>query len=118
LRPAAGRPPAATTVVATYTCNARIDAFSMRNHEIGSAAGHDQLFATFVRVGTAGKLLGTDMLVEGIARAADPNEQHRELTTLPGMGVARVLGRQLGWIDDSDQYRFAVRRQGLYAIAA
>jgi hypothetical protein len=115
---ASGRPPLATAMADTAAYNALIDAFSMRNHEKGGASGHDQFFATFARFGAAGNQRGTEMLVEVIARAAEQNVHHLELMTSPGMAAARVLGRQVGWIDDPDRHLEALRRQGLDAIAA
>jgi hypothetical protein len=105
-------------VADTPAYNALIDAFSMRNHEKGSASGHDQFFATFGRFGAAGNQRGPEMLVEVIARAADQNVHHLELMTSPGMGAARALGRQVGWTDDPDRHLEALRRQGLDAIAS
>ncbi len=115
--PASGRPPVAAAVEDTTAYNALIDAFSMRNHEKGSASGHDQFFATFARFGAAGNQRSAEMLVEVVARAADQNVHHLELMTSPGMTAARALGRQIGWIDDPDRYLEALRRQGLDAMA-
>jgi hypothetical protein len=114
---AAGRPLAAVALADTAAYNAQIDAMSMRNHDKGSASGHDQFFATFARFGAAGIKRGPEMLAEAIARAADQNVFYLEFMSSPGMGAARTLGQRIGWMDDAERFVAALRQQGLDEIA-
>ena len=73
------------------------NAISMRGWHPNSASGHDHFFATFARIGTAGRSAG-EMLAEVMARNAYQNVQYLEMmaTTAPVEVVAKFRAAYRG----------------------
>ena len=73
------------------------NAVSMRGWYPNSASGHDHFFATFPRIGTAGRSAG-EMLAEVMARNAYQNVQYLEMmaTTAPVEVVAKFRAAYRG----------------------
>lgn len=116
---AAGTPAMGDAVADTEAYNRLVDAFSVRNYELGDVSGHDQFFATFARFDAAGdRAREGDMLAEAMQRAADQNIAYLELMQSPGMWAAAQLGRKVGWNDDFSVMSAGLAREGLPRVVA
>lgn len=88
---ASDRPAVSAVAQDAATVNAMINAFSVRNYELGQLSGHDQFFATFHRFSLAAKGRQADMLAEVTARAGRQQVLYLEIMDSMGMRRARAL---------------------------
>ena len=116
--PSARRPSARCAYGDQVLYNTLVDAWSMRNWQLGKESGHDHFFATFDKFFPATANHIGDALAETASRAAADRLQYVELMhTADGMRAA-ILGAKVGWHDDLPKMRDELLKGGLPAVVA
>ena len=93
--PANNRPTVSSVAQNADIVSKIIDAFSVRNYQLGSKSGSDQFFSTFSKFYAATVGREGDMLNEVTQRAANQNTYYLELMQSWNMGDARASVRDL-----------------------
>src|SRR5690349_957396 len=109
-----GKVPAAQAYKDQHLFDALVDAFSMRGFVPSpGVTAHDHFFDTFAKFGgTSHRHLG-EWLDEVATRANSQNEQYLELMHTPEFGHAAALADEIGWREDSGQFRALLLARGL-----
>jgi adenosine deaminase len=109
-----GKVPAADAYKDQHLFDALVDAFSMRGFVPSpGVTGHDHFFDTFAKFGgTDHRHLG-EWLDEVATRADRQNEQYLELMHTPEFGRAAAIANEIGWHEDSGQFRDELLAHGL-----
>jgi len=98
--------------------NSMIDAWSMRNWNLGEESGHDHFFATFDKFSLASYNHAGDEIAEAAKHAAEDHLQLVELMHTPDGGQAAQLGAKTGWNDHLPELRDKLLAGGLKDVAA
>jgi adenosine deaminase len=106
------RPPAAAALEDPLLYRQMVDAFSMRDFQPGTEAGHDHFFASFGKFLPVTQAHMGDFLAEVVSRAAAQNEQYLELM-VEVLWPAMELSKSLAWSGDFDRAREALLAGGL-----
>ena len=90
-----------------------VDAWSMRNYELGDKSGHDHFFDTFGKFSYAGSGRLGDKLAEAATHAERDNVIYLELMTTPDGSKVASLGSKVGWKEGFGAMRDALIAGGL-----
>jgi hypothetical protein len=112
------RPPAHAAIDDPVLYRQMVNAFSMRDFQPGTEAGHDHFFDSFLKFLPVTRAHMGEFLAEVASRAAAQNEQYLELM-VEVLWPVMDLGKSITWMGNFDQAREALLAAGLNdAIAA
>ena len=98
--------------------NQVIDAWSMRNFQLGHESAHDHFFASFDKFGLASHANVAEAVASVINRAAKEHVQYIEFMHTADGSAAADLGMKLGWSDDFTAMRERLLASGLKDVVA
>jgi adenosine deaminase len=98
--------------------NQLIDAWSMRNWNVGNESGHDHFFATFDKFGLASHTHVAEAIASSTNQAAEDHLQYVEyMHTADGMAAAE-LAKKVEWNPDYANLRDTMLAAGMKDVAA
>lgn len=98
--------------------NQLIDAWSMRNWNLGNESGHDHFFATFDKFGLASHTHVAEAIATSTDRAGEDHLQYVEYMHTADGGGAIELAKKIEWTSDYAKMRDALLVGGIKDLAA